>query len=104
MADEAKPVEGVIPRYSYNPVPVIYADAIANVATGPGLVRTYLIRFDPSLREKDDARPSLVAQLIMPTNGFLMMAYSLRRKSKACWRLAILQPSIWTTFENLWLR
>jgi hypothetical protein len=75
VADEKpKPDEGVIPRYSYNPVPTLYADGVANVAHGPGMVRTYLVRFDPSLIEAGNARPSLVAQLIMPTNGFLTIA------------------------------
>lgn len=69
-ADAVPPV----PTYSWNPVPTIYADGIANVAHGPGIIRSYLIRFDPSLKEVADARPTLVAQLIMPTNGFLMMA------------------------------
>lgn len=64
----------VVPKYAFNPVPTLYADGIANVATGPGTVRTYLIRFDPSLMEHTDASPTVTAQLIMPTNGFLMIA------------------------------
>jgi hypothetical protein len=72
MSDQSEQPEGIIP--SYNPVPTFYADAIANFAHAPGIVRTYLIRFDPALSATGTARPSLVAQLVMPTNGFLTMA------------------------------
>lgn len=74
MADEANPDEGVIPKYSYNPVPTIYAEAIANVAHGAGVVKTYFVRFDPALTAGSALRPSLVAQLVMPTSGFLAVA------------------------------
>jgi hypothetical protein len=57
----------------FSAIPTLYADGIANIARGGGVVRTYLIRFDPSLTA-DPAAPKIIGQMILPVQGFVAMA------------------------------
>jgi hypothetical protein len=81
MADQPKPEDATAtapnatsPTFSRSPIPTLFADGIANVARGAGTIRTYLVRFDPSLEGPADARQVVVAQLIMSLPGFASMA------------------------------
>lgn len=62
------------PKYLDHNVPVVYADAIANVASSGQVVKLYLGRFDPALDGSNKAQFVPVAQLIMPLDGFAGLA------------------------------
>jgi hypothetical protein len=56
-------------------VPTLFVDSLANVARGAGTVRTYLTRFEPSLEGGNvAATQTVVAQLIMPFQGFAALS------------------------------
>ena len=71
QSDEKTP-----PSFAPEDVPVIFFDIVANLATGPGILRAYLVRHDPAVGGSNPTatRPSFVAQLVMSTTGFASMA------------------------------
>lgn len=60
---------------SISPLPVLFADSIANFAIGGGTFRTYFVRSDPApIGDPGKPSVSIVAQLIMPISGFVGLA------------------------------
>lgn len=56
-------------------VPTVYADGVANLSRGPGVVKFYLARFDP---DPSDARnptvSTMAGQVVMSAIGFAATA------------------------------
>jgi len=71
---EKSPDDDDVHSLKLTQLPTIFTDGIANIARGPGIVRMYLIRYDPAMVENVTAAPVVIGQLVMPTNGFAAMA------------------------------
>jgi hypothetical protein len=48
----------------------VYADGIANLARGPGVVKFYLTRFDANPALAGDHVATMVGQVVMSATGF----------------------------------
>jgi hypothetical protein len=57
---------------SLTSVPTMYADGVANLARGPGIVKFYLTRFDPDpdVESNNPALNTMVGQVVMSATGF----------------------------------
>jgi len=51
--------------------PVAYADGIANLAHGKNVVKFYLLRADPDVAAVGPVQIQVVAQIVMPIDGFV---------------------------------
>ena len=71
---ENKTLADLIGKFPPKDLPVIYADNAPITGRGNGTVKFYLIRSDPSLTADGSNNPHLVAQVVMPINGFVATA------------------------------
>jgi hypothetical protein len=78
MAEQSKPVE-FLPIQEAHPsptIPTIYADFVPNLAPGTQTIKFYLARAEPNSAGVGPYRNQVVAQVVMPSGGFLnMMAF-----------------------------
>jgi hypothetical protein len=54
--------------------PVVFADGVASSSRGPGLVKFYLFRADPSLVADGGVKTTTFCQIVMPAIGFASAA------------------------------
>ncbi len=55
-------------------LPTIYADGVGNLARGPGVVKFYLVRFDPNLAGNSGNLQTVAGQVVMSQPGFVATA------------------------------
>ena len=60
-------------------LPTFFADGILNAAPSANVVRFYLYRSDPDQTGKGEYQNQAIAQVVMPTFGFVHAAIFLRR-------------------------
>jgi hypothetical protein len=59
-----------IPEYPGPNFPVVFADAVMNVAHSPANVKFYLGRYDPDIRGSSESKLLPFMQVVMPIDGF----------------------------------
>jgi hypothetical protein len=55
-------------------LPTFFADGVLNAAPSANVVRFYLYRSDPELTGKGEYQNQVIAQVVLPTLGFLQAA------------------------------
>jgi hypothetical protein len=69
MSDNATyPVPQTFPTVT---CPTVFADGVLNVSIAPGIVKHYLFRFEPSFKGNNEFETQPIAQVVMPTEGFI---------------------------------
>ena len=80
MPEEEKAISPDMPDLQFIPasgfppegIPTVFIDGIVNLLPAANVVRFYLFRTDPEIREtKPKQRNAIVAQVIMPTEAFV---------------------------------
>ena len=66
--------EGFPNDFPAETLPTVFADGVVNLANSPYVVKYYLFRFDPSLRDASISRTQAFAQVVMPMGGFVQTA------------------------------
>jgi len=54
--------------------PTVFADGVLNLSIAPGVVKYYLLRFEPSFSGVNQFETQPIAQIVMPTEGFVTTA------------------------------
>jgi hypothetical protein len=52
-------------------IPTVYADHVLNVAPSTEIIKFYLARIDPNVKDDSEYRMEPCAQVVMPVSGFL---------------------------------
>jgi hypothetical protein len=63
--------------------PTVYADGVASLTPGPGLVRFFLNRVDPNMLGRGGVVNNPIAQVVMQQHGFVQMVVFFRRQMQA---------------------
>jgi hypothetical protein len=63
-------------------VPVIFCDGVASQSYGFGVTKMYLSRFDPDPAARNRPTETMVMQLVMPTDAFVMTVAFLEHRLK----------------------
>jgi hypothetical protein len=70
MTETTPPITGLYPPWNF---PTIFADNIATLTRGSGIVRFYFARLDPASGGNAQPIASPVCQVVMPKEGFAAM-------------------------------
>ncbi len=62
------PVPQAFPAFT---CPTMFADGVLNVSIAQGVVKHYMYRFEPSFQGDNQFQTQPVAQVVMPTEGFV---------------------------------
>jgi hypothetical protein len=74
LAADAVRVIGLQEGFPHATVPTVFADGVANIGPSTNVVKFYLFRTDPDQTGKNEYKNQIIAQIVMPTLGFLHMA------------------------------
>jgi hypothetical protein len=82
LADLEEPSFPVRPDPEFPPLqfPVVFADNIQSMATGPGFVKFYLSRIDPDIHGGGTTKTTVVCQVVMPAVGFAVASVFFQRQ------------------------
>jgi hypothetical protein len=78
IADDGKPATDsvgslIATEFPTREFPVVFADGVSTTAHGPGFVKFYLYRTDPSMQATGRSNIMPFAQVVMTINGFASM-------------------------------
>ena len=70
---EFQPQSTALPDVEYpgTTIPTIFADGIVNLANSAHIVKFYLFRFDPNVKDVSKAQAIPCAQAVFPIDGFV---------------------------------
>ncbi|MFG1236271.1 hypothetical protein V5F63_03625 [Xanthobacter autotrophicus DSM 597] len=87
MSDNAKAGElneaDDSPLYADPNTPIVYVEAIANLAHGKHVAKFYLGRFDPSISGVGDSQFNASIQIVMPIDALVNFLHFSKTLSKA---------------------
>jgi hypothetical protein len=81
MAEAERPrtMKDVVGAAGVARIPTIYTEGVVNLARGPGIVKFYLMRYEPNIHD-DGATPALVGQVVAPVIAFATMTLFFQRQ------------------------